>query len=308
MKILKNIAVVLLLNVLFLALPYSKINAQSARSFSISPPNFEINANPGDVVKNTIKVQNISDVDMIFDMKAENFVAYGDEGQVSLTEEDSTYSISKWLEFSSVQFAVPAHGEYLFDFTINIPQNAEPGSHYGAVVFSNGASGIIESGSGANVVQEIGALVLIRIPGEVNEDASIVNFAPVSEYFTDPKIKFTSIVENTGGVHFKMTPLIKIYDIFGNKVKTIDVASHNVLPETKRIFDAESDFDGFGYYRAEIEMFYAGGAKILHADSHFIALNTAKSIPITLGVVTAIAVYIIFHKRINKAIKIIVKG
>jgi hypothetical protein len=283
------------------------VKAEDNKSFSISPPNFDISANPGDTVKNTIKIENLSDAKITLTTKGENFVAYGDGGQVNLTEEDSTYSINKWLNFNAAPFSIEAHKSYLFEYSIVVPKNAEPGSHYGAVVFANSPVTSQDS-SQATVVQEIGALVLIRIPGEVNEDAKLNSFSAESQYFTDPKIKLNALVENTGGVHFKMTANINIYDVFGNKVKTIEVPSHNILPGSKRLFTSESEFDGFGFYKANIEMYYANGTKVLKSETTFTSLYLQRSIPITLGAAAVISIYVIFRKRINKAIKIIVKG
>lgn len=307
MKI-KNISLTALFSLLFVAAVASfGVRAETSRSFSISPPSFEISASPGDILTNTIKITNLADDPISLTVKGENFVAYGQGGQVNLTEEDSTYSINRWLVFKSNSFTVPAHETYLFDFTLQIPQNAEPGSHYGAVVFANNPL-VAQTGSGATVVQEVGALVLIRIPGDVNEDASIVSFAPETQAFQDPRIKLNTLVENTGGVHFKTTPFITIYDIFGNKVKTVEGTGKNILPGSQRLFDEQFDFDGFGYYKATVTMYYSSGEKILTADTSFIALNLQKSVPIAVSLIALVVIYLVFRKRINKAVKILVKG
>jgi hypothetical protein len=185
--------------------------------------------------------------------------------------------------------------------------NAEPGSHYGAVVFSNG-SPTAQTGSVANVVQEIGALVLIKIPGAVTEQASLLSFSPDSQYFTDPKVNMSALVENTGGVHFSITGTITIYDIFGNAVKTVAITSHNVLPGSKRLFTEGFDFEGFGYFNAKLVMNYSSGTKTLTGETRFTSLNVQRSIPITLVIIIVGTVLIVFRKRIVKAVKIIVKG
>ena len=307
MKILNKIAYIYLFVAFSLLLVGTRVHAEDSKAFSISPPNFEISASPGDVIKNTIKLENLSDSLLTLTVKGENFIAYGEGGQVNLTEEDSTYSINKWLSFSKTEFNIESHKTYLFEFTLNVPQNAEPGSHYGAVVFAN-SSPTTETGSVAKVIQEIGALVLIRIPGQISEEANLLSFSPETPYFTDPKVKLNALAENVGGIHIKMTPYINIYDLFGNKVKTIEADSHNILPGSKRLFTGESDFEGFGYFRATIEMVYSSGEKVLRSETNFYSLNLQRSVPITIGIVVVLGIYITFRKRINKAIKIIIKG
>jgi hypothetical protein len=305
----KNIAALLLNSffAIFLVFPLSLINAEESRSFSISPPNFELSAKPADVISNTLKIENLSDYPLTFTVRSQNFKAYGDEGQVSLTEETSSYSINEWINYKATTFTIAAKKNYLLDFTINIPANAEPGSHFGAIVISTSDPNA-PSGSGTSVVQEIGALILIRLPGDVNEAASLLSFTPAQQIFTDPILKFNSTVENIGDVHFKMSPFIHIYDIFGNKVQSYETTPKNILPGSKRIFDEELDFQGFGYYTAKLEMFYAGGAKSVTADTSFTALYLSRSLPITILIVVLLVLYFSFKKRINKALKVLFKG
>jgi hypothetical protein len=281
--------------------------AEESKSFSISPPNFEISANPGETIKNTIRVENLSNTLLNLKVTSENFVAYGDGGQVNLTDEDSTYSINKWLSYEATTFSIEAHKSYLFPFTLNIPKNAEPGSHYGAVVFANNDS-IPTTGSEARVIQEIGALVLIRIPGDLTDEAKLISFAAESNYIFNNNVKLNALVENTGGIHFKMTPYINIYNMFGTKVKSIEVTSHNILPGSQRLFSEEFVFEDFGYYKANIEMFYSNGEKVIRSETGFYNFNLAKSVPIFIAITASIGIYIVFRKRINKAIKIILKG
>lgn len=309
MKKYTNIAALLLNSILavFIFSPLAVVNAEDSRSFSISPPNFELSAKPGDIISNTLKIENLSDTALNFSVRTQNFKAYGDEGQVSLTEETSSYSINEWISYKAETFTIAPKKNYLLDFTINIPNNAEPGSHFGALVVST-SDPSTTSGSGTSVVQEIGALILIRLPGDVNENATLLNFNPSQQVFTEPKIKFTSTVENIGDVHFKITPYINIYDVFGNKVQSYETTAKNVLPGSKRIFNEELDFQGFGYYTAKLEMSYAGGNKTLSSEATFTALYLSRSLPIVLGAVALIVVYLSFKKRINKALKVLFKG
>jgi hypothetical protein len=249
-----NIFKVVSLLVLFLIL-LSQFNPVSVESqeasgsgFAISPPSFELNANQGDTIKNTIKVNNTSTKALSFNVKAENFVAYGEGGQVSLTEEESTYSISRWIEFKKNSFLLQPGKTEIFDFTIKIPKDAEPGSHYGAVVFSTGGSTEGLEGGGAAVLQEIGSLILIRLPGDVTESANIESFAPAQDLFRDPKVTLNALLENTGSVHFKPSGFINIYDFLGNKVQVVEVKGRNILPGSKRLFDEQFDFDKIGNY------------------------------------------------------------
>lgn len=290
-----------------LLVPSFFINAIEGRSFSISPPNFEISANTSDKVTNTLKIENLSDIPLTFNVRTQNFKAYGDEGQVTITEEDSSYSINQWLKYNVSTFTVEAKKSYLLDFTIEIPTNAEPGSHFGAIVVGT-VPPPTSGGAEASVIQEIGSLILIRLQGDVTESAELITFAPITNIFTDPKIKFNTTVENTGSVHFKMTPILHIYDIFGNEVQKYDLTSKNILPASRRIFDDEFEFSGFGLYNAKIELTYSSGTKTLIGETSFTSLYLQRSLPLIITLIVLVVLYFSFRKRINKALKILLKG
>ncbi len=284
-----------------------EVQAVDSKSFSISPPNFEISANPGDVSKNTLKVTNLTEKTLLFNVQTLNFEAYGIEGQVSLTEEDSTYSIKDWIQYETGQFVINPNDFYLLNFTINVPENAEPGSHFGAAVISSG--GTLDKGeSGASVIQEIGALILIRIPGDINEDGKLISFLSSNSTYTDPKIKFDAVIENTGSIHYKLSPQITITDIFGNVVQTFNVEPRNILPGSQRLYSQEFDFDKFGFFNAKFSTTVGSTNKEITSEASFIALYLSRSLPIILILVVLLVLYFVFKKRINKAVKILVKG
>lgn len=283
------------------------VSAADSKSFSISPPNFEITANPGDVTKNTLKITNLSEKTTLYKVESLNFEAYGIEGQVTLTEETSSYSIKDWIQYESGQFVIEPNDFYLLNFTINVPENAEPGSHFGAAVISSG--GTLDQGqSGASVVQEIGALILIRVPGDINEDGKIISFTTANQTYTEPKIKFDSIVENTGSIHYKLSPQVAITDIFGNPVTVLTLEPRNILPGSQRLFSQEFDFDKFGFFNAKFNATVGSTNKVISSDVSFFSLYLSRSLPIVLILLSIVVLYLIFRKRINKAIKILVKG
>jgi hypothetical protein len=292
----------------FSILTKQKVSAQTpASSFAISPPSFDFTANPGDVIKNSIRVENLSDLPLNITAKPENFLAYGDTGQVSLTEEDTSYAINKWINLPVNVATISPKESETFEFIITIPQNTEPGSHYGAIVFSTITSGTTD-GTGASVQQEIGSLILIKVPGDVIEDAKVDSFVSQENVYTDSNLMFKAVIENTGTLHFKPVGRIYIKDIFGNIVETIEVDSKNILPKNKRAFEENFTFERVGYYKAEIEMFYKNGEKVLRDETSFVALNLSKSVPVLIIVSGVVALYFFKRKRINKAIMVIVKG
>ncbi len=283
------------------------VSAQENRGFSVSPPSFEINANPGNVIKNTIKIENLSNETQIFQSRPENFVTYGEGGSVSITEEESSFSIRRWITVDDDEQKIAPNGFALFDFTIDIPTQAEPGSHYGAIIFTNTPVDKIK-GSGATVAQEIGSLILIKIPGDVFEEAKLKSFKPESGVFRLGRVKLLALIENTGNIHVKPYGSIHLTNIFGKKVKSVEAKGRNVLPGSKRLFEEEFKFNGFGYYKAEITLIYSGGGKILKGETGFFIYNqrTLTRYLIIGGIL--LAIYLVLRKRVNRAVGVLFKG
>lgn len=308
MNLKKTLVLLPLIFIFFNSFFVPKIKAQEAAGFAVSPPSFEMNAIPGDSLKNTIKVENLSDIALKIQVKPQNFVAYGEGGQVALSEEGSTYSITQWLDIKDKTFTIAPKSFYLANFTINIPKNAEPGSHYGAVVFSTVPDEKSVNGTGAALSQEIGSLILLKLPGDVFEDAELVTFTPTQKYFKEPKISFNTLIANKGNIHIKPYGFISVYNLLGRKVASIEVKGRNILPGSRRLFTDEMDFKKVGFFRAETNLIYSGGGKIIKAETNFLALNqkVTKKYAAIAGVI--LLIYLLFRKRVNRALRVILTG
>lgn len=212
-----------------------------ASSIGISPLTFEFTGNPGEVFENYLKVYNPSSDNAIgIKMTVEDIAPSGEQGFVVVEPaETESYSLARWIKTEPEEFDLNPGEEKLVKFAIAIPENAEPGGHYGTVV-----AGIkVSSGpgiTGAAIIQRIGALVLLTIPGEMEENLAVKEFsAPrYSEYGPVP---FVVKFENTGTVHTKPSALVSITDWRGKKIAVLDFPSRNVLPTAVRKFEASFD-------------------------------------------------------------------
>ncbi|MEO6728871.1 MAG: DUF916 domain-containing protein [Candidatus Dojkabacteria bacterium] len=310
MKKTKFLGLLLLMLVSLNFVAFKPAHAQTAgdqvkSGFSISPPSFDIKANAGDKLTNTIKVENTSTQPITLTAKVQNFVAYGNEGQIQLTTVDSVYSISTWITFVNEEITVEPGEVKLFSYIVTVPANAQPGSHFGSIVLSTSASS--SAANSASVIQEIGSVVLIKLPGDVLESAKVKSFGTASSYYTEPTVTLNALLNNTGSVIVQPVGKITVSDLFGNTVQTIDITGKNILPGSDRIFDQKFDFEKVGFFKAKLELTY-GSSKTLTAETSFMTLYTSRTLPILIGLLLLIALYVIFRKRINKAIRVVVKG
>ncbi len=107
------------------------VNAQQTDTITlnVSPTVIELDANPGEPQKGSFKIVNGSDIALELTTTPKNFTASDELGGVNLTEEDTSYSLAKWITVSPSNVDIPARGSQIFNYTINVPDDAEPGGH-----------------------------------------------------------------------------------------------------------------------------------------------------------------------------------
>ena len=200
---------------------------------NISPLTFELTANPGDVLTNKLKVYNPTESVIGIKMEVEDFAVTGEAGQVVIEPaETETYSLAKWITTEPLEFTLGPREQKFVDFTLEVPENAEPGGHYGSVLASTvGAIG--EEIIGTTIAQKVGALVLLTVAGEVKESLVVKEFSAPSFLEYGP-VPFIIRFENTGTVHVRPRGFVVITDWRDKKVADVEFPQLNVIPGAVR--------------------------------------------------------------------------
>jgi len=279
----------------------------SKKVIVISPTTFELTANPGEKISNKLKIYNPGTEPLFIEMEAQDFTTVGEEGQVVVKETESDlFSLAKWVIPWPKNFTLSPGEEKIVDFSIVVPLSAEPGGHYATIMAA--AKSSIEGTTGLAVAQKTGALVLLTVAGQIQENLLIKKFeAPsFSEYGPIPfKIHF----ENAGTVHIKPQGFISVTNIFDEKIIDIPFPQHNIFPGKMRTLEAQWDEKWlFGKYTATLVGSYGLG------NTPFTALTTFWVIPwkIAGGILLALLGILIFLWKIKRrmwaALKILTTG
>ncbi len=283
------------------------VYAQQISGFSVSPPTFEISANPGDTIENTVRIENISDFDIEIALDKKDFLAIGDEGAVELLDDTGTFSLSSWIEFTETGRTIAAKKSALIPFRIKIPANAEPGGHFASVLFRTVPTGTLDQ-SGSTLSQEIGALILLRIAGQTTELATIQEFT-TSKFSEYGPIEFDLNVKNDGNVHVKPVGGVTVTNVWGKKVANIDVVPKNVLPGANR--KSQTTWDTkylFGPYTATASLVYGTENKLLTSSTSFFVLPY-KIVIVALAILLIIS-YVLYkgRRRLITAARVLFSG
>lgn len=296
--------------------------ARAQVGIKITPVRTEEIVDPGESFKGELKVLNDSNENKTFYAYLRDFKAEGELGRVKLiapgSPEESSF-LASWIDITGEGINFAPGEEKTIPFTINVPKNAGPGGHYGAILFGttppklNLETG--DKGAGMAVAQQTGSLILLHVSGNVIEEARIREFTTDKRVYGTPfDVNFIIRIENLGNVHVKPHGLISIENMFGKEVSVLRVNDEggNVLPKTIRRFEyGWSDIMGFGRYKAKLGMTYGtsgdkGGAgkQTLYTEIYFWIVPWRIVIPIILGLLLFAALtFLLLRLYRNKAVK-----
>ena len=285
---------------------YIKLSAQQKPTgLTVTPSNIELLVKPGDTITKEINVANFTGADVSINVDRRNFTAQGEEGQVSLTTNENSYSLASWITVAPEKDSIPNNTTQKFTVTIKIPNNAEPGGHFGSVVFGTTADKKNLKQTGAVVSQEIASLILVKIAGDVNENAIIESFKSLKPFYELGPVSFETRVKNESTVHVKPVGTLTVTDMFGQKL-TGQVEQRNILPGAiRKIPGMLNNKLLIGKYTASVSLVYG-----TQNNAPLVAQTTFWAFPVRYALVALVILILLFvmRKRLYKALKVILIG
>lgn len=215
--------------------PFPLAHAQApVRSFTIVPPSVLTPLNPGESAEGTLKMRNDTDEAVTFDVSVQDFVVNDTNGTPTILPPGTLsgkYSAASWIGVSPTKFIVPARDVQELTYFMRIPQDARPGGHYAAVVYSPVNDKELDS-TGATVNSQIGTLFSVVVDGPMTENALITRFfAPgFAEYGPVP---VQTQIKNMSDSHIRPLGTITVTNMLGGKT-TQPLKENNIFPEAAR--------------------------------------------------------------------------
>lgn len=296
-----TILIILAAVALTTAFPTGKIFAQSTEGIigelEISPFLLELQVEKGGTTQIEIEVTNRSVEPRTIIIQPKDFLP-GRRGEPRFIPDDEindpTFSLATWIDYPNDVVAFEPDETKVLQFSVNPPENAEQGTHYGAVLFNYRDA----DGSGVGVTQSVGTILLLEY-GQARSNGESTLIASKRLAFDTSKVDFESYFNNIGNVHVKPKGEIYITNMFGRQVKTefINKEAANVLPQSDRTFTARW-FPGtlsFGRYKAESLIFY--GRERLEARDVQIIWIFPWYFLVTLGGILLALVWFVLHGR-----------
>lgn len=225
-------------------------DAASKDTVIVSPPVTELSADPGQELEYKVTITNATTRDRTFSTSFQNAVPQGLDGAPSLVPDDGPYATKNWMSATPSSKRIAAGDDFEYQIKIKVPQDAGPGSHSGAIVFSPAVDP--SDGAAVSVVAEVSSLILVNVSGEIRNGTSLDSFKADKSFYQSGPVNFTAIFKNDGNVVSRPVGEVKIKNIFGKTIATLPVEAQRVLPTAQRQFKTTFDQKNlFGMYTAE---------------------------------------------------------
>ncbi len=108
----------------------------------VSAPIYQYTIKPGSVQQDIIKIKNVGSTVQTFYPEVRDFKPLNETGApnfLPVGQDNGTFSLEKWISFSTSAVTLNPNESQAFNFNITVPANAEPGGHYGGILFSTKA-------------------------------------------------------------------------------------------------------------------------------------------------------------------------
>lgn len=194
--------------------PVSVLRAQDFAAV-VSPPRFEIQAEPGQRIRQVVEITNAGPRPSRYYLRTADWTL-GADGGVTFLEDITPESCRSWVAIERREIEVPGGGRYRYRFEVQAPPEATQGECRFALMIE-GDPQTVQAGSGlpVPVSGRIGVIVYVR----VGEAAADLQIAEASVADTSGGIVPALSVHNAGNAHGRLNGFLSGTDARGRKLE-----------------------------------------------------------------------------------------
>ena len=254
-------------------------------SISLFPVSFRYDIPRGSSQTGVITVTNPSETPLSLSVETENFTG-GDGGTVEYAPDGAKYGLLSWITIDKTPFVLGPGQKREVSFTVDVPENAEVGGHYGTVLFRAAPEAVEGGGSELGISGRVGSIILVSVPGNVKKGGELSKISAPTFLQYGP-LTLNATYKNTGSVHYVTKGNVTFTGIFGKKVVPFD--EKTILPDVTRD-DISATLDktwliGPVFMKAELE---SGDGAVTTMSA------TTFAFPVIPGVATLLVLAAIF--------------
>jgi len=148
---------------------FNLVNAEEFKPrLGVAPHTFELEVTRGQILENKIKVLNQSEVAIPMATRITDFTAAEETGQMIFDEasQDPSFASRFWIKIENPNFILDPGETEEVKFSVEVPENAEPGGHYAVVLFEPQLPSYYFKEGQPRAIPVIGVLFLISVKVE----------------------------------------------------------------------------------------------------------------------------------------------
>lgn len=253
-------------------------NAQTG--IGVTPPVFYESLSRGETWESSVRIANPSeDSALPLHLSVQSWDARDETGGVNFIEEegDPSFDPVSWFSLETEDLVLEPGEVRRVSFTVSVPENAEPGGKYAALVLDSRIPDIYFGDEPVRIIPRVTVLLLMDIPvfgidGDVEGGVDVAEFAlreeerapllssvasrvaslfraPATAFAQDPAVQVDVLtgtpenmvlrVENQGITHIRPTAQVSIHNLFGRRIAAAEVEQTTILPGKVREFPVE---------------------------------------------------------------------
>lgn len=263
----------------------SQTSASIQGDFVLEPAKIELTVTPGDSIETELRLVNRTEEPLTFTIDIEDTKGAIDASRsvILLGDETGPYPFRAMVHPEINSFTLQSQEEIRLPVTIVIPEDVEPGGHYGSVLFESKSAG--EGDTGSRTVSRLGALFFVRVEGDVKEEGMLEQFRVKDgpAFFSGDPLMFEFIYRNTGSVHVNPYGMITVNNMIGASVAELEVLPYFAMPESLRARELVWEHGPlFGFYSATLKQ-NRGYDDLIDTKTVYFFVLPWKAIAIALG-------------------------
>jgi hypothetical protein len=272
---------------------------------AVNPTRIELSALPGERVESSFKLWNGADSALPIHLESVDVGPQDEEGHAAVEPEAAANSLKAWVTPEYSDLSVAPKQQITLPFSIDVPVNADPGSHWGALVAITAPS---QGGTGATTQVRTGIILLVRVLGDAKEKLTFESFS-APRFAESPPIAMEARFQNEGTVHEAPVGNIEVRNMFGTLVATGTLPVRNVLPGLVRKVEG-SVGEGFwlGRYTIRMSATYGDKGEKLAATRTIWVVPWRTLWPWTLFAAVLLTLAVVARKRFAAALYVLRTG
>lgn len=283
--------------------------AQVSEGIEIRPAIIEERVVPGETRTFSVSVKNVTGSDKTLFLGVADIIGLDNVGSPVFAENGqiTDYALSTWITFREGSVSLVAGETKDASFTVAVPAEASPGSHFGSVYFDSQPPQLGETGSGVGI--RVGNVISLRIAGDADESMRLRQFSTEKFIYNATPVTFTTTLENLGNVLLRPNGLVEITDMFGRQIGKVEVneTGASTFPRSERTYQTVWTHDGFaiGRYQAVMSVVYGEDARKTVSGATSFWILPLQPILISLGVLFGLVLgfYLFIKMYISKKLR-----